>query len=207
MPENIWSEDLQKNIEYYSELTLKHGISVRSLDWGSVESQQLRFSVLAQVGELNGSSVLDVGCGLGDFWAWLKESKQQLKYTGLDITKNMIELARQRFPDASFHEGTLMEIDGESSGRYDYIFASGIFARIEKFPFRFMQEMVKKMFCLCSKAVAFNSLSAWASQKDSGEYYADPLEVLNFCRTVTPWVVLRHDYHARDFTVYLYKRT
>ncbi|MBN2569184.1 MAG: GNAT family N-acetyltransferase [Deltaproteobacteria bacterium] len=204
--ENVWSEDHKKNIDYYSRLILEHGISVQSLDWGSVESQQLRFSILAKIGELNNASVLDVGCGLGDFLDWLKNLKMEMRYTGLDITPHMIQFAKKRFPNTCFIIGNLLELDDSVIGHHDYIFASGIFARIEKIPFRFMQEMVLKMFSLCNKAVGFNSLSEWAPQKDSGEYYADPLEVLNFCRTITPWVVLRHDYHARDFTVYMYKR-
>jgi hypothetical protein len=53
--------------------------------------------------------------------------------------------------------------------------------------------------------VAFNSLSAWATDQEAGEFYADPLRVVDFCRRITPRVVLRHDYHPRDFTVYLYK--
>ncbi len=65
--------------------------------------------------------------------------------------------------------------------------------------------MIEAMFNIARNAVAFNSLSAWAADKEDGEFYADPHEVLQFCRTVTPWVVLRHDYHSRDFTIYMYK--
>jgi hypothetical protein len=36
-------------------------------------------------------------------------------------------------------------------------------------------------------------------------YDAESLLTLNSCRQLTPWVALRHDYHPRDFTVYLYK--
>ena len=38
-----------------------------------------------------------------------------------------------------------------------------------------------------------------------GEFYTDPLQTLAFCRTLTPWVTLRHDYHSRDFTIYMRK--
>jgi len=61
------------------------------------------------------------------------------------------------------------------------------------------------MFSLATSAVAFNTLSTWAQDQEAGEFYADPLKVVEFCRTLTPWVVMRHDYHPRDFTVYLYK--
>jgi hypothetical protein len=41
--------------------------------------------------------------------------------------------------------------------------------------------------------------------QEPGEFYADPVEIVRFCRSLTPWVVLRHDYLAHDFTVYLYR--
>ena len=58
---------------------------------------------------------------------------------------------------------------------------------------------------MSNSVVAFNSLSSWANDKEKGEFYADPLEVLKFCKTLSPWVVLRHDYHSRDFTIFIYK--
>jgi hypothetical protein len=68
-----------------------------------------------------------------------------------------------------------------------------------------MQQLIERMYDLATKAVAFNSLSAWATDQEASEFYADPLRVVEFCRRLTPRVVLRHDYHSRDFTVYLYK--
>ena len=69
-----------------------------------------------------------------------------------------------------------------------------------------MQRLIAKMFSLCSDAAVFNSLSAWAPDRESGEFYADPAATLDYCRTLTPWVALRHDYHPRDFTVFLFKK-
>ena len=40
---------------------------------------------------------------------------------------------------------------------------------------------------------------------EPGEFYADPVQTLSWCHTLSPFVVLRHDYHSRDFTVYVYK--
>ncbi|CDN13322.1 hypothetical protein RintRC_4207 [Richelia intracellularis] len=55
--------------------------------------------------------------------------------------------------------------------------------------------------------MAFNSLSSWGTQKESGEFYADPLATVKFCRTLTPWVILRHDYMQHDFTIYMYRES
>ena len=61
------------------------------------------------------------------------------------------------------------------------------------------------MFSHCEQAVAFNCLSGLSQDKEPGEFPADPAETLAFCQTLTPWVVLRHDYFSHDFTVYLYR--
>jgi hypothetical protein len=64
--------------------------------------------------------------------------------------------------------------------------------------------MVAAMFERARQAIAFNSLSRWAPDMDVNEFHADPVKVLAICRNLTPWVVLRHDYHPGDFSVYLY---
>ena len=48
--------------------------------------------------ELNGSeTVLDVGCGLGDFYRWLNTKHNNINYTGIDITTSMIDIAKSGF--------------------------------------------------------------------------------------------------------------
>ena len=69
-----------------------------------------------------------------------------------------------------------------------------------------MFSIIEKMFELSTGVIAFNSLSSWAKDPQAKEFYADPATVLHFCRELTPWVVLRHEYHPRDFTVFMYKQ-
>jgi SAM-dependent methyltransferase len=205
MSNEFWPEDNERNIRYYTELVEKYGADVQALDWGSEQSQRLRFQMLALVGNLDGSRVLDVGCGIGDFFGWLRDCGKSIEYTGVDITPRMIEVARQRFPDARFEVTNLLETRGEEAC-FDFVFSSGIFYLRRNEPFEYLKTMVSALYERCRQAVAFNSLSSWASSKAAGEFYADPLETVAFCRTLTPWVVLRHDYHPGDFTIYMYKR-
>jgi SAM-dependent methyltransferase len=200
-----FQQDDENTIRYFTDLVAQNGIDPRSLDWGSRESQHLRFSVLAGIGSLQGAHVLDVGCGLGDFYEWLREQGYECDYHGIDITTAMISTARERFPDVRFDIGTLtgeMEI---AVGEYDYVLASGIFYRRQMSAEGFMHRMLGAMYAHSRRGIAFNSLSLWAPDQETGEFYADPLATLEFCRTLTPWVVLRHDYHLRDFTIYLYR--
>jgi len=192
-----------KNISFYTNLINKYGIDVRSLNWRSKESQELRFRILAEIGDLNGKSILDVGCGLGDFYEYLGKNNTSFQYKGIDITPKMIEVARKRFPETSFEVRDLLE--DEVIERFDYVFASGIFYLVEDKPYDFMKKMIKKMFETARIGIAFNSLSAWADSQEKGEFYANPFEVIEFCRTLTSKMVFKHNYHPADFTIFLYK--
>jgi hypothetical protein len=68
------------------------------------------------------------------------------------------------------------------------------------------KKMIAAMFDACHIGVALNSLSSWHDTSEQGEFYcADPLEILAFCRTLTPSILFRHDYLPHDFTVFMYK--
>jgi SAM-dependent methyltransferase len=199
-----WLTDNERNIRLYSELVRKHGNDVRSLGWSSRESQARRFAVFAEIGKLKGASVLDVGCGLGDLYGWMKKKRLDVRYTGIDLTPEMIKVAQRRFPAAQFRVRDLLDASLPLA-RHDYVLSSGIFTHRSRVPFDFLTAAIQRMFDLSRHAVAFNCLSAWAKTKEPGEFHADPLKVLSFCRKLTPRVVLRHDYHPRDFTIYLYR--
>ena len=198
--------DNKKTVSHFTDLVRKYGIDARALDWCSQTSQELRFAILSQVGQLKGANVLDVGCGMGDFFGYLKGGGYNIRYLGVDLTPVVVEIAKKRFPEAQFELGDFQEFRQIDNQSFDFVFGSGLFYQRQYKPFEFLKEIVTRMFKHCKRAVAFNSLSAWADRMESDEFYADPLKTLVFCRTLTPWVSLRHDYHPRDFTVYLYKR-
>ncbi|MFZ5970311.1 MAG: GNAT family N-acetyltransferase [Bacteroidota bacterium] len=195
--------DDQTNIRLYANLLEKYGNDVRSLNWGSVDSQHKRFEVLASIGDLQGKSILDVGCGLGDFYSWLKQRGKDVDYYGIDITPQMVERARQKYPKGTFETGSILEV--HFSQDFDYVFASGIFYLRNFEPEKFLHNSIRKMFANCRLGLGFNSLSRWADSYEENEFYADPAAVVNFCRSLSRKVVLRHDYHPADFTIYLYK--
>ena len=199
-----WQQDNEYIVGFYSRLVGKHEFDPRALDWGSRESQELRFSVLAQIGQLEGMGILDVGCGLADLLDYLQRSGTSVDYRGYDLAPAMIKHARQRFPQARLEVRDLMA-DPKPSPQFDYVMASGIFYLRQAEPMAYIERMVHRMFALCRRGVAFNTLSTQASRRNPGEFYADPARVLKICLKITSRVVLRHDYLPHDFTVYLYK--
>lgn len=205
MQEIIGQTGNNRITSFYTELVQKHGIFPRSLDWGSEVSQELRFDVLAKIGNLNGKSLLDVGCGLGDLLNYLQTHDTKADYTGYDITPIMIELAQKRFPHANFQVSDLLD-ETDAQPQFDYVFASGIFYLRQVEGIGYLGAMVRKMFSLCRKGIAFNTLSILALNRNPDEFYADPSQVLTMCLEITPSVILRHDYLPHDFTLYLYKK-
>ena len=56
-----------------------------------------------------GGHVLDVGCGTGVVTRYLVDNGYQV--TGIDISHKMLELARQRVPEATFEVGDMTALD------------------------------------------------------------------------------------------------
>lgn len=189
--------------DYYGALIRKYGHDPRACDYGRAESQQVKFRVLSEVMSLANCSLLDVGCGFADFAGFLQSRFAELQYTGIDLCADMVSEAKRNRPDLDLRVANIADVPLDRT--FDVVVANGIFYLLGERPAPIMHHMIERMFSLARKAVAFNSLSAWARDQEAGEFYADPLQTIEFCRRLTPWVVLRHDYHPRDFTVYLYK--
>ena len=189
--------------DYYSALVRRYGHDPRACDYGRAESQQIKYRVLAEVMPLDNSSVLDVGCGFADFAAFLRQRFAGVRYTGIDLCPDMVDEAKRIHADLDLRVANIADVAIDR--RFDVVMANGIFYLLGDQPVPIMRQIIERMFSLATKAVAFNSLSAWTRDHGHEEFYADPLQTIEFCKRLTPWVVLRHDYHPRYFTVYLYK--
>jgi SAM-dependent methyltransferase len=203
MPEVQGNENAQI-AEFYDRRVTRFGVQPRALDWGSRASQETRFDVLVQIDDLSGCSVLDVGCGLADLFAFLRSRKIPASYTGYDIAPAVLESARARFPDAELRLADLMAQE-IASPQFDFVFASGIFHLRPAGSYSYLEAMARRMYEGCRRGAAFNTLSAKSPKTDSHKFLAEPAKVLEICLNIAPKVVLRHDYMAHDFTVYLYK--
>lgn len=49
-----------------------------------------------------GATVLDAGCGYGALCCCFQEARLAVDYTGIDVSPDLIELARYRYPDRTF---------------------------------------------------------------------------------------------------------
>jgi SAM-dependent methyltransferase len=192
-------------LKHHNDMLTRYGEDVKALSYGSPESQRIKFQVLFELGDFEGKSVLDVGCGFGDFYGFVRQRAHLKHYLGVDINPSLIDIAKRRFPGASFEVKDIIEDSIDQT--FDYVVSSGIFFLKTPNWREIMEGMVSRMYELSEIAVGVNLLSSYTTgQKDSLSYYAAPTEILDFvCCHLSTRVILRHDYRPNDFTLYIYK--
>lgn len=177
----------------------KFGITedVKSLGWGSVESQENRFSVLLEInGFSKNDTVIDVGCGYGDM------SMLITNYTGIDIRERAISIASKKYTDRKFIKCDIDNINN----KYDWAIASGIFCfNIANWE-DYVEKTIKKMYDVSNKGVSINFLSDLSiGKRDPDMKYSSITEISHIINRITNRFTIRHDYQPNDVTVYLYK--
>jgi SAM-dependent methyltransferase len=208
-----WEPGQRRTARFFSDRCDSFSSSFEAANWGSQQGQRRRFEVLSGIADLHGETVLDVGCGQGDYASYLLENGIiPRRFVGIDLSDRMIEIASARdfkpidteFYCSSFHDFK------PGLGEYDYVFASGIFYRVDLEPYEFLERTVELFYRSAGAGTAFNTLFNWGGQGDStpegGEFLAQPERLLDIVRRITSRFVLRCDYHPRDLTFYLYKQ-
>lgn len=200
----IWQSEAETTRTLYENKFDEHGPSPDAVGWGSRESQARRFEILAEISDLRTANVLDYGCGLGDMYEWLCRHEFAGRYTGIDMTRPMIEQAGKKHPNATFICGGLEQL--KSSERFDYVLASGILTYIQHAPYRHVFHIARSMLERARMGAAFNSLSTWGNAPVAGECQLDPARCLAAVKEIGSNLVLRHDYLPHDFTIYIRRK-
>ena len=201
--------------EDYEETYNLYGKNVKSLKWGSIQSQQVRFKVLYRIEWLrrNSYTLLDVGCGFGDLYQFLLQQRLQPKhYTGIDISEHTIREAKLSFKDnnfVDFKNTDIFELGQNAS--FDLVFTSGIFNVLNcKNWVGFVMDTLKEMFRRANRLMIFNMQSIWG--KDYVKHLQegailDPIFWLLFVKNeLSPYIQLYHDYMEADFTLVVFKK-
>ena len=198
-------KDLSSLESYYRNQLEGHQSPEKRVGWNTAHSQQVRFEALAGVGKLDGAKILDVGCGLGAFWGYLKKNKIKADYTGVDLFPNVIAEARKIYPEAAF-ENRVLTARPFRSGAFDYTFLSGVFNVKIGDNWKYMRAILASVLRQTRKAVAFNALSADAGIREADRFTADPKQLVALGRKLgVSRVHLMDHYHHLDLTLYLIK--
>ena len=198
--------------QHYSEKFSLHGPSSEGVDWGSDESKMfLRYDKMLSVADFgagNRASLLDVGCGYGGLQRYAIGKTIYLDYTGIDVAGNMIEWATANLPSGNFIQGDIL--DYKFDRQFDYVVCNGILTqKLEAAGLemdQFANQLVRRMFSLCTIAVAFNVMTTKVNYYANNLYYRNPAELFAWCLSeITPHIKLDHSYPLYEYTVYLYR--
>jgi SAM-dependent methyltransferase len=206
MKEAIESTILPRVAAYYASKLAAHGTTPRGVDWNGIESHELRHRQFLRL--LDGSpnaSVLDLGCGFGDFFRFLRAAGHQGRFIGYDIAPSMIEKARELYGES---DKLRWQIGAEPAEIAEFAIGSGIFNVKGDIPNEAWIGYVHRSIDILAHAgrqgFAFNvlSLSSDPNRRRPDLYYADPADIFAHCLSrYGRSVALMQDYGLYEFTV------
>lgn len=153
------------------------------------------------------NTILDIGCGRGDLYGFIKDLYDGpiLGYHGIDYNPIMVDLAKEKYG---------LEIQNElfesaDFPMYDWIVASGFFtqrkSQSEDDDLRKMFIDIDKMYQFAQRAVTFNLLSPINNTIHEGFFYVHPGLVMDMLIEKYQNVIVRHNYSNDVYTVTIYK--
>lgn len=190
----------------HNERINKFGFTELAL-WGSKESQYKRFGILEKL-ILNEKkfNLLDIGCGLSDFYKYLTDRNFYVDYTGLEINELFCKESKCRYPSINIVMGDCKSIP--SNFQWDYVVASGIYnlgKSVEEAEDAFLSDF-SILYPNIQIGFAVNFLSSNSENKDNISIYHDPGRILTLIQSkISKNVVLLHHYLPNDFTILVYK--
>jgi SAM-dependent methyltransferase len=185
---------------YYLGRLGRHEATHEALGWESAAAQRARFAVLLDVTPEERYSLVDVGSGLGDLYAFLRETSEPVDYTGVDILPQMVDRARQRFPSARFECLDVLS-DTAWSETFDVVFASGIFNLRAPDNAAFVARAASRFREIAKRLCVANFLSDSSPDKEDPYFYYSRDTVKSVFSDFFGSVKVVDGYLENDFTV------
>jgi len=185
---------------FYKNALKKHGITPKGLCWIDGSRQQLRFEVLESLlpQELSEVSIVDAGCGFGDFYHFLaKKNKLPKKYIGIDAVDEMCHITAKQTSQSVIHANILRH----EIPICDYYVCSGamnILTRDETLTF------IRKCYKASQKGFIFNVL--YGSHESELYNYLNKNALYEIAKELgVKELRLRDDYLENDITMGFFK--
>lgn len=201
----IDERDRQKIVQRYAKRFGQYGVDLRTLNTGDKKGYRIQHEVHAAVGPMDGKTVLDIGCGLGYYYEFLRERGFAGNYIGYDLVPQFIESNRQRYPEAKF-EVRDVSSDGIAD-EADYIVMCQVFNNKYEHVsnVQVVKEALRVAFASARRAVSIDMLSSHVNYEEPHLDYFSPEEMFTYGKSLTRFVDLRHDYLPYHFTLVLYR--
>lgn len=180
---------------FYRGALARHGNNAEGVHWASTRTQQLRFAALRRFlpQDLSAVSLVDVGCGFGDLFVFLRERRElPFSYVGIDVVAPMVEEAVARTGRRILHCDALQD---ELPGA-DYYVCSGAMNTLTRDE---SELFIRRCFSAAKQGFVFNVLKGRQRAGAFNHFMPDDLLPLAMGLGVEPGFA--DDYLPDDLTV------
>ncbi|MFX1314072.1 MAG: methyltransferase domain-containing protein [Promethearchaeota archaeon] len=197
----------------YSNRYKNLGFSPKSLGWGCKEDQLERFQVIFNHVDLEGKTVMDIGCGFADLYLFLTEKGVKLNYIGVDIVPDFINYCKDKFPNQKFFNKNIMYQTNELP-KADIVISLGTlnFKLENNLNFEYSKFFIKEAFELTKELLIVDFLSEYRTPdypKEDFVFYHQPEEVIKFAMKLTNNISIIHNYRPipqKEFMILMEKK-
>lgn len=202
-----------KIAEHYESCLKEHGDSYLGVGWNDEQDVKKRFKVMLELFEKDKSDhveLLDFGCGTAHLYEYIKrENLNEIIYSGLDISKNFVEVSSKKYPDLDFYNLDILQ-DDSNLPIFDYVIMNGVFTQkrdlSDEEMFEYLKSMISNIFSKVRKGIAFNVMSKCVDWENEGNFYLSFDKLADYLtENISRKFVFRQDYGIYEYTTYVYK--
>lgn len=197
---------------HYEKRLKEFGPNARGMDWPNEEDLSKRFQVLSSIVSTDEPvSLLDMGCGVGLLIDYLQHQGRisNIRYRGIDISEDMIEVAKSRHPDMDFVAQDVLK-DPLTTGSVDYIVMNGVLTEKQDMTQQemvsFAEALLEHLFGVCKKGLSFNVMSSHVDWTREDLFHWPLDEIVGFLvRSCSRHIRIYMDYGLYEYTVHVKK--
>ena len=199
-----------ETIKRYNKRLKEYGDNPRTLGWDNHKSQIIRFQTATKYTEFDNRTILDIGCGLGDFYEYLDEHNEIQSYKGIDINDKLLSMCIKKYPECGFENRNIL-LNNFNDKRFDIVTLFGLLNFKIENNIEYTKQMINEAWKITNKNLIVDFLSSNLTKdypKEDFVYYHNPKDVLDISFELTDDLILLHNYRPipqKEFMIILKK--
>lgn len=171
--------------------------------WPNRMKQYARFEEISSFLDLTDTrlSILDLGCGNGEYVGYLERRAFAGTYKGIDLHEGMIDEARERFPGYDFEQ---CDVLSASAPPADVVIMSGVFNVAAGQTLDYVRAVLAASVRCARRAVIFNAITTHVDFRDAETFYLEPAAAVDIAAAFSRRFTLKHGTPPFNMTICIF---